>query len=789
MDRRRSLLVSLCIAAAACGGANPGSQQGSRTPRPLSLATSVTLDRAVVHHLDALAPAGTFDPAQPITVGVVLAHPNPAGEDAIVQALYDPTSAQYQQFLTPDEYASSFGVSAATFAAAESWLQSGGLAVTTVPGATDYLLGTGSAAQVQALFGVTLSWYQAAGRTFYANAAPPLVPASLPVFTVFGLNDLDRFRSFHVTPSTSVPVTGLLTPQNLWWLYDQPSNNFGNGQTMAIFGWGVTPNTVSNLRAFEQIYGLPQVPITINRYGDTSTPDTSDGADLEWDLDTQASTGMSPDVLGEKLYFGHHNTDADLLAALAAWVNDKQGPMQGSASFGECENVPQAEPVIGTDGLEDPGNQVLRQAVIEGRTLFVSTGDTGGSCPIIPVDTNGLSTQLYPALNYPAASPYAVAVGGTILNSDGGNPPQRLSETAWEFTGGGNSLFIPAGGYQQGVPAIAAHCAEDDQGNLFTPPGPLCRGIPDVAAMSGDAVTGNGLAIYSGGITQGAGTSLSAPLWNGMWTRVAAAAKGKRGMGLGFANYSLYTAGKRGGGDFFDIVVGNNQPYSALPGWDNVSGWGVPDVTAMMLDFDGRTSPVHNVAPPVPAAAPVAVSCGTLFTDPAGDDVYVVEGQTLGAQGTDPQLDILSGSMSLTPDGLTLRTRVVLRNLTTTIPTGGVENDYNFVWQFNGQEYFTQVAIEPGGLANFYDGQVLHVSLETRFQQLHVDSGSVTLGANGVVEVDVPLANIGAPALGQILSQPAATSYVREGALAGPLEPVDTTTPQDDFLLASVACP
>src|SRR5260370_10288521 len=117
-----------------------------------------------------------------------------------------------------------------------------------------------------------------------------------------------------------------------------------------------------------------------------------------------------------------------------------------------------------------------------------------------------------------------------------------------------------------------------------------------------------------------------------------------------------------------------------------------------MQDLTGRLTPVHNVAPPVPATvAPQVTSGGTPFTDPAGDDVYTVGGQTLAAQGTSPQLDILSGAMALTPDGQTLRTILTIRNLSTTIPTGGVENDYNVVWTFNSVQYFTQLPLEPGG--------------------------------------------------------------------------------------------
>jgi pseudomonalisin len=791
MERRRKRRLvlyafALLIAAAVVG-----------TALPAQADTTTILTNDVVHHLDAATLVGPVSPSQQVTVGVFLANPNQAAEDAYLASVYDPNSLNYQNFLDPDTFNLQFGVPAATVQSAQAWLTGGGLQVTTIPGATNYVLATGTAAQVGSLFVTQLNNYTAGGRSFYANATAPSVPTSLGVLTVLGLNNFNHFTMPHETPTGSptittasptgsVPQTGLLTPQALWSIYDQPSTNLGNGQSMAIFGWGVTDGVVNDLRSFESEFQLPQVPITINHYGSTTTPDTSgDGATVEWELDTQASTGMAPDVQSETLYFGHHNTDADILAAFAAWANDKKGPLQASASFGECENIPAAEPVIGTDGLEAPGDKVLEQAAIEGRTLFSSTGDTGSSCPIIPVNTNGVSTQAYPALNYPSASPFAVAVGGTDLNSDGGNPPKRLSETAWEFTGGGNSTAEPAGSYQNGV--APTHCTTDQQGNPFLPgTAPLCRATPDVASISGDVATGNGMLITddNGTDQQGAGTSLSSPLWLGMWTRVQAAAAKK---GLGFANYSLYKAGKSAnyGKDFFDVTVGDNQPYAATPGWDNVSGWGTPDVTNLMTDFTGRTTPVHNLAPPVPATLPPTTSCGSLFTDPTGDDVYSVEGQTLGPRGTDPQLDVTGGQMLLSPDGQTLRTIVTVNNLTTTIPTGGVENDYNFVWTLNGVQFFTQLAIGQGGVVTAYDGQVLHISLETRFQQLHVDTGKITLGPNGTVEVDVPLANIGSPTIGTDLQRPTVTSYVREGVLAGPLEPVDAAGPNADYVVAA----
>jgi hypothetical protein len=491
---------------------------------------------------------------------------------------------------------------------------------------------------------------------------------------------------------------------------------------------------------------------------------------------------MAPNVTSETLYFAHHNSDTDALAAFTGWVNDKKGPLQGSASFGECENVGNANAIL-TDGMEVPGDKILEQAVVEGRTLFSSTGDTGSSCSIIGVpvlgSTNGVATQAYPGLEWPSVSPWAVAVGGTDLTGDGNTPEHRLAETAWEFTGGGNSTSEPAGSYQQGV--ASTNCTFDAAGNP-TVTGPPCRSTPDVAAISGDVVTGNGLLINSdnGPDSQGAGTSLSSPLWLGVWTRIQAAASGK---GLGFANYRIYKLAQSSGGrDFYDVTVGDNQPYPAKPGYDNTTGWGTPEISQIMQDLTGRLTPAHNTTP-APVVTSPSTTCGSLFTDAAGDDNYSFG---LGAGlGANPQLDILGGRIVLSPDGQTLRTILTVDNLSTTIPTGGGENDYQMVFTFGGNQYFTQLAVEPGGVVNAYDGELVHVSLETKYLQEHVDTGTIVPGPNGTVEVDAPLADFSGVAAGSTLLRPSGATYVREGVNQGPLEPADSAGPTDDELLGA----
>lgn len=65
---------------------------------------------------------------------------------------------------------------------------------------------------------------------------------------------------------------------------------------MAIFGWGTTNNTLPDLRLFEAERGLPAIPVTINYFG-AETSITDSIGEVEWDLDTQASSGMAPNAV------------------------------------------------------------------------------------------------------------------------------------------------------------------------------------------------------------------------------------------------------------------------------------------------------------------------------------------------------------------------------------------------------------------------------------------------------------------------------------------------------------
>ena len=558
------------------------------------------------------------NPATRMRVGVALSRPDPAAEIALYQQLYRPGSADYRHFLTPAAFEQRFGVPAQAYQQTVKWLQAGGLSVDATVVSDDYVLATGTVAQVERTFATTIRQFRSGSATFLANTTAPLVPAGLPVLSVLGLNTFQRFSApaHAASPSASLGAVGArvgnaaaalpnvftITPQSLWSVYQQPAAYRGAGQTVAVFGSGASTGAVKDLAQFERDHQLPSVPVTVRTVGPGPFTDNSDA--VEWDIDTQAAAGMAPDASGLTLYFGADLTDASVEAMFTTWVNDPSGPAQADASFGECERTP-LDPILEQlpgnisqdpratvgvllgNNLEPVAEQTLRQATMEGRTLFSGTGDLGSSCPVLSLPGigtgNGVVNQLVPLTSYPASSPYAVAVGGTVLYTSGRTPDTRFSETAWTFTGGGDSLLISAPPYQQGTPGLFLPC-------IATPGGQLtnllksCRGVPDVAALSGDALT-NGYSIVVGGQeTQAAGTSVSSPLWAGMWARVN---QSRGGAGYGFANETLYRLGKNPATrsrDFFDVTVGTNGLYTALPGWDYVSGFGTPRLGNLIAD-------------------------------------------------------------------------------------------------------------------------------------------------------------------------------------------------------------
>jgi subtilase family serine protease len=543
---------------------------------------------------------GTPPATQRIRIGLALAHPDPAGEDALLARLFDRSSPDYHRFLTPGQYARRFGVTPGTQAAVRAWLGAGGLRVDHVTGAGDYFLASGTVAQVQTLLKTTIGRYSIGGVQFDANATPPAVPRRLPIFEVIGL---DSTRRHHTMSTAASPNLDAQSPEELRSIYEHPEGATGEGVSVAILGNGATDSVIADLHAFDDEHGLPQLPVDVVHVpADGDFSDTS--GNVEWNIDMQAIHGMAPGLAREVLYFSPSLADSEPIAALGAWVNDPNGPPIMNASLGECEQIPIANSIL-SNPLLDPLNgndnpdalpvsqaisqasqpattMLLQQAVMEGRQFFAASGDNGSSCTIAYPGANGIANEGLPLTSDPANTPFSTGVGGTVLYGDGNEPAGRYQEVAWTHSGGNPSPFITAPDYQQGVPNLSRACMLDTNGGTSNT-GALCRGVPDVAALSGDALS-NGYTIVSGGEdAAGGGTSLSSPLWAGMWADLVSTAPA--GSNYGFANPAIYAIAKdpaRYGRAFHDITVGSNGLNPVLAGYDYVTGFGVPRLAGLI---------------------------------------------------------------------------------------------------------------------------------------------------------------------------------------------------------------
>jgi pseudomonalisin len=585
-------------------------------------ATHVVAD--VLPGLASMPDRGALGPNARLRVGVVLANPREARIDAAQRAMYTPGSPTFHQFLTPREYDAHYGVPRSETDRVVAGLTQHGLRLAYTSGDGGYLVVVGRAAAVARTFHVTLRRFaRPDGSTFYANVNNPTVPRA--VSGVVGLSDFATLQPLgnptgpDRDPATDkqkqargcgLPVPGrcygTLLPQDLWGVYNAPKSNFGNGIKVGVYGEENPKPLPSDLRHYESDHGLPQVAVR-DILTNAATSDTSDPT--EGDLDLDAVQGMAPDLAEVDVYFDSGDP-ADIATTFHKWAGGSSAPPILNISYGLCE------PIMLALGWQPAMEPPLRQATMEGRTAFASSGDTGGSCAA----GNGVVNDGVPAANYPASSAYVVGVGGTVLmtkNAGGTSqdevwPPVRDTEIAWTHGGGGHSIMEPEPAYQQAIAPVTGRCVLTHDGSGVDTGVSPCRNVPDVAAISGDLLSG--YAIYSGGgETSEGGTSLSSPVWAGFWARILAAHKnrtcaafGARKAGpIGFADPTLYALGANGSADakaFTDITTGSNGQNPALPrsaadpsGYDDVTGLGVPDVTGLMKLLDcGRLTPVAS---------------------------------------------------------------------------------------------------------------------------------------------------------------------------------------------------
>jgi len=447
---------------------------------------------------------------------------------------------------TVEDVAALYGASPDRQAQTRAWLRATGLRVLRESAQRTTITVDGSAAAVRTAFGTDLVRGRLGGRRVRVPARVPRVPADIGIRGVIGLDDLARFRPLNRPAAVIVPGTTALDATDFAIVYRSDSllaaGHRGAGASIAVVARSNYRD--GDLTAFGERFTslLPRPPVRV-----FATPGVDPGIGVEEDerevlLDLQWAGAVAPEAIVRAVIA---TPDADVVEALEVAVDQRLGDVI-SISFGLCE--PRAGAIL-TEFLDE----LYARATLQAQTVVVASGDRGatGCAPESDVV----------AVNALAASPYAVAVGGTALDPlfDGeGRATGYGGEQAWQDDfgagGGGLSAFFGPPAFQAGV----GH--------------PAGRAIPDLALAAspfqpGYAMVRDGESLVIGG------TSVGAPAMAGL----LALAIGMRGEPLGSILPALYEVAAAGdaGGAFHDVVDGSNG-FAALPGFDLATGWGTP---------------------------------------------------------------------------------------------------------------------------------------------------------------------------------------------------------------------
>ncbi len=529
------------------------------------LATGVLQAQSVLtHHVPGavrsrtLQPTGQLPANQILNLDLVLPLSNPAGLLSFLSDVYNPASPSYRQVLSVQQFTAMFGPSQQDYDAVVEFAQTHGFTVS--GGSRDgmELQIQGPVSAVETAFHLTLRTYQhpTENRTFYAPDREPSHDLNFNLWHISGLDNYSipvplfvkrgDYAKAHGIPEDAV-VSHATTGSG-------PSASFlGSDMRAAYYGGTALTGAGQNLGLWEY-YGTDladlttyftntgqtnQVPVTLLSTDGTSTSCVSSSGcdDTEQTLDMTQAIGMAPGLASLVVYVGSSDT-----AIISAMTTHNPLPTTIGCSWGWT-------PVDPT--TLDP---YFEKMAAQGQTFFAASGDS--------------STWSSRNVAWPADDANVVSVGGTDLVTAKAAGAWQ-SETAWSDSGGGISpdkIAIPA--WQQ----ITGVINSSNKGST------TYRNGPDVSANANftfyvcadqTSCTAN----------EYGGTSFAAPMWAGYIALVNQQLASNSQTAIGFLNPTIYAQNVGSGydADFHDITSGTSGSYSAVTGYDLVTGWGSPN--------------------------------------------------------------------------------------------------------------------------------------------------------------------------------------------------------------------
>src|SRR5258708_6538014 len=139
---------------------------------------------------------------------------SPDQETALVKLLddqQDKSSPDFHKWLTPEQFGQQFGPADSDIHTVTSWLETHGFTVAQISKGRTVIEFSGTAAQVKDAFHTGINKYVVSGKSHWANANDPAIPASLaPV--VAGVHSLHNFYAQPQLVMSGERVRAKVTP-------------------------------------------------------------------------------------------------------------------------------------------------------------------------------------------------------------------------------------------------------------------------------------------------------------------------------------------------------------------------------------------------------------------------------------------------------------------------------------------------------------------------------------------------------------------------------------------------
>jgi len=517
-------------------------------------------------------PIGHLPAAQVVQLDVVLPVRDRDGLHAFLAELSSSTVPNHNHFLTPAEFTEKFGPTQHDYDSVVRYVQTHGLAV--VGGSRDGMevQVKGPVSAIESAFHISMMIYQhpTENRLFYAPDREPTTDLSFALWHISGLDNYSIPHPMYVKKSDYAKAHGISPDAVVTHATtgSGPSSSFlGSDMRAAYYGGTALTGSGQNLGLFEylgtdiadlntyykNVKQTESVPVTILSTDGTSTScvDSRSGGDCddtEQTLDMTQALGMAPGLSSLVMYVGSTDT-----AIISAMTTHSPLPTTIGCSWGWTPADP---------STLDPYFEKMSS---QGQNFFAASGDS--------------STWSKRNEAWPADDANIVSVGGTDLTTASAAGPWK-SETAWVDSGGGispDNIAIPA--YQK----LSGVINSSNKGST------TLRNGPDVSAnanftfyVCADQTTCTA--------NEYGGTSFAAPMWAGYVALANQQLKADGFSDLGFVNPYLYAFGTSSSydTDFHDITSGKSGSYSAVTGYDLVTGWGSPNGTGLINALVGE---------------------------------------------------------------------------------------------------------------------------------------------------------------------------------------------------------